>query len=135
MDWFDVGRRRAVDAIGIEDWMGLQFMYGPNYTWEGFQLMGFQAATFRSANPDVPVIAWITPNDERNLRLKSASALCQGAKHFFYWTYGPTATSTEAAWSGNFRDLNAAVTRMATLAGGGRQDDVPVCWNRRHLYP
>jgi transcriptional regulatory protein RtcR len=30
------------------------------------------------------------------------------------------ATSGEALWSGNFRDLNAAVTRMATLAGGGR---------------
>lgn len=30
------------------------------------------------------------------------------------------ATSPEAHWSGNFRDLNAAITRMATLAPGGR---------------
>ena len=30
------------------------------------------------------------------------------------------ATSREATWRGNFRDLNAAVTRMATLAPGGR---------------
>ena len=30
------------------------------------------------------------------------------------------ARSSEARWSGNFRDLNAAVTRMATLAQGGR---------------
>ena len=30
------------------------------------------------------------------------------------------ASSPEAVWSGNFRDLNAAVTRMATLAAGGR---------------
>ena len=30
------------------------------------------------------------------------------------------AVSEEAAWSANFRDLNAAVTRMATLASGGR---------------
>ncbi|MFN0123774.1 MAG: RNA repair transcriptional activator RtcR [Blastocatellia bacterium] len=30
------------------------------------------------------------------------------------------ATSPEARWTGNFRDLNGAVTRMATLAGGGR---------------
>ncbi|MEM1043207.1 MAG: RNA repair transcriptional activator RtcR [Bacteroidota bacterium] len=30
------------------------------------------------------------------------------------------ATSAEARWSANFRDLNAAVTRMATLAPGGR---------------
>ncbi len=100
MDWFDVGRRRAVDLIGIEDWLGLQFMYGPGYTWEGFQLIGFQAAIFRSASRrELPIIAWITPSDERNLRLKAASALAQGAKHFFYWTYGPTATSTENYWS------------------------------------
>lgn len=30
------------------------------------------------------------------------------------------ATGSDAVWSGNFRDLNAAVTRMATLAAGGR---------------
>ena len=30
------------------------------------------------------------------------------------------ATSPAAAWAGNFRDLSAAVERMATLAGGGR---------------
>ena len=30
------------------------------------------------------------------------------------------ATAPEATWDGNFRDLNAAVTRMATLAAGGR---------------
>jgi transcriptional regulatory protein RtcR len=30
------------------------------------------------------------------------------------------AQSSEARWSANFRDLNAAVTRMATLADGGR---------------
>ncbi len=30
------------------------------------------------------------------------------------------ATSSKAAWRGNFRDLNASVTRMATLAPGGR---------------
>lgn len=30
------------------------------------------------------------------------------------------AESAEAVWSANFRDLNAAVTRMATLAAGGR---------------
>jgi transcriptional regulatory protein RtcR len=30
------------------------------------------------------------------------------------------ATSTEARWTGNFRDLNGAVIRMATLAEAGR---------------
>jgi len=36
------------------------------------------------------------------------------------------ATSAEASWRGNFRDLNAAVVRMATLAPGGRigEDEV-----------
>lgn len=32
------------------------------------------------------------------------------------------ATSADAAWRGNFRDLNAALMRMATLAPGGRID-------------
>ena len=89
LDWFDLARRRAVDLIGIEDWMGLQYMYGPNATWEGFQLMGFQAAMMRSGGQGrVPIIAWITPSDETNLRLKSFSSLAQGAKHF---STGPTA--------------------------------------------
>jgi len=118
-DWFDLARRRAVDLAGIEDWMGLQYMYGPNTTWEGFQLMGFQAAMFRSASRgQQPIIAWITPSDEANLRLKAGSALCQGAKHFFFWTYGPTCTSTENYWS----DLRGAydgivhVTRQLAAA-------------------
>jgi Beta-galactosidase trimerisation domain len=112
-DWFDIGRRHAVDMIGIEDWLGLQFMYGPAFTWEGFQLMGFQAAMLRSASRGkIPIITWITPSDERNLRLKAASALCQGAKHFFYWTYGPTATSTENYWS----DQPGSYPGMAQLA-------------------
>jgi len=114
-DWFDIARCGAVDLIGIEDWMGLQYMYGPNWTWEGFQLMGFQAAIFRSGSrcrPEaIPTIAWITPSDETNLRLKTASALCQGAKHFFYWTYGPTATSTENYWS----DLRSAYDGVASV--------------------
>ncbi len=36
------------------------------------------------------------------------------------------ATGAGAAWSGNFRDFNAAVTRMATLAQGGRIDEALV---------
>ena len=114
-DWFDIARSGAVDLVGIEDWMGLQYMYGPNTTWEGFQLMGFQAAIFRSGSRPrasaIPTIAWITPSDETNLRLKTASALCQGAKHFFYWTYGPTATSTENYWS----DLRSAYDGVAKV--------------------
>lgn len=111
-DWFDMARRKAVDLAGVEDWMGLQYMYGPATTWEGFQLMGFQAAIFRSGSRSaLPIIAWITPSDETNLRLKTASALCQGAKHFYYWTYGPTATSTENYWS----DLRGAYDGVAKI--------------------
>ena len=113
LDWFGLAREHAVDVLGIEDWMGLQYMYGPNFTWDGFQLMGFQAAIFRSGSRgSLPIIAWITPSDERNFRLKSASALCQGAKHFFFWTYGPTATSTENYWS----DLRGAYDGVAALS-------------------
>lgn len=36
------------------------------------------------------------------------------------------ATSVEAAWKANFRDLNAAMTRMATLCAGGRIDEATV---------
>lgn len=36
------------------------------------------------------------------------------------------ATGPDALWSANFRDLNAAVTRMATLAQGGRIDEAGV---------
>ena len=35
------------------------------------------------------------------------------------------AKSAEAKWTGNFRDLSASVTRLATLADGGR---IPVNW-------
>ncbi len=36
------------------------------------------------------------------------------------------ATGEQAAWRGNFRDLGAAVTRMATLSPGGRIDEEQV---------
>lgn len=117
LDWFDLARQRAVDMIGIEDWMGLQYMYGPRYTWEGFQLMGFQAAIFRSGGRGgQPIIAWITPSDATNLVLKSSSALAQGAKHFFYWTYGPTATSTENYWSDLRGEYDGLVRMTRQLA-------------------
>lgn len=35
-------------------------------------------------------------------------------------TYLKFAGAPKSTWAGNFRDLNASVTRMATLAGGGR---------------
>ena len=113
LDWFGIAREKAVDMAGIEDWMGLQYMYGPHYTWEGFQLMGFQTAIFRSGSEGtMPIISWITPSDETNLRLKSASSLAQGAKNFFYWTWGPTCFGTENYWS----DLKGEYFGIAAVA-------------------
>lgn len=41
-------------------------------------------------------------------------------------SYLAFATDPSASWSGNFRDLNGSVTRMATLAPGGRIDEATV---------
>src|SRR5262249_39022932 len=43
------------------------------------------------------------------------------------------ATSPEAVWSANFRDLNASVTRMATLAPQGRIDEATVAEELKRL--
>ena len=113
LDWFDLARTRAVDMIGIEDWMGLKYMYGPAYTWEGPQLMGFQASIFRSGSAGtLPIMTWITPSDETGFLLKASSALAQGAKHCFFWMYGPTCQSTENYWS----DLRGAYDGVARYA-------------------
>ena len=97
LDWFDVARQKAVDMAGIEDWMGLQYMFGPKFTWEGFQLMGFQAAIFRSGSGgNMPICSWITPSDETNLRLKSAPRR-HGPKVASISSTGPTALPPTAA--------------------------------------
>ena len=117
LDWFEIGRSKPVDIIGVEDWLGLQYMYGPYFTWEGFQLLGFQSAIFRSAsNGDLPIMTWITPSDETNIRLKFGSALCQGSKHFYFWAYGPTEISTENYWSDNRSSYNGIVNSARKLA-------------------
>lgn len=117
LDWFSLARERVLDVAAIEDWLGLQYMYGPSSTWDGFQLIGWQAAIFRSGSRgEMPIMTWITPSDQRNFRLKSASALCQGSKHFFFWTYGPTATSTENYWSDNRSAYDGVATLSRQLA-------------------
>ncbi|MGB4737058.1 MAG: hypothetical protein WBH50_02670, partial [Fuerstiella sp.] len=63
----------------------------------------------------------IEPNLEFELERQSGgigqktSMTREARQEFLDW-----ATSTSASWSANFRDLTAAVTRMATLAGDGR---------------
>jgi transcriptional regulatory protein RtcR len=63
----------------------------------------------------------IEPNIEYMLTM-SAQELGRQARFNFEAkkTYMRFATSKEALWSGNFRDLYASITRLATLAEGGR---------------
>ncbi|MBI4646891.1 MAG: hypothetical protein HY738_09940 [Bacteroidia bacterium] len=133
MDWFGLARDSCIDMASIEDWMGLQYMYGPDYTWEGFQLIGFQASIFRSAgNKNIPIMAWITPGNYINTVLKASSALCQGVKHFFYWTYGPTATGTENYWSdlkGEYEAIyriNSQISKIEDILVNARQRDTKI---------
>jgi transcriptional regulatory protein RtcR len=83
----------------------------------------------------------IEPNLDHELarftqRSGRAVSLNRGARK----RYLNFAVSAEASWRGNFRDLNASVTRMATLAPGGRIDQATVeaeiarlkqAWSRR----
>lgn len=102
LDLFELGRQQAVDYIGAEDWLGLNHMYGPGSTWTGAQTMEYYTALVRAGvtRPDLQqVVAWIMPSDADFLRLKAFACLAQGAKHFYFWTYGPTFISTENYWS------------------------------------
>lgn len=114
IDWFDLARRRAVDVIQVEDWLGLNYMYGPRNTWEGFQLLGFECSIYRSASRGtMPIQPLLTPGNERNLVLKAFSCLAQGATAgFWFWHYGPTYLSTENYWS----DIPGACKGVARIA-------------------
>ena len=61
-----------------------------------------------------PCAALITPSDDGYLRLKAYSALGQGAKSFFFWTFGPTYIGTENYWS----DLRSEYDGIAKLSRG-----------------
>ncbi|MCD6362361.1 MAG: hypothetical protein J7M38_16000 [Armatimonadetes bacterium] len=102
LDLFKLGRQHAVDYLGSEDWLGLNHMYGPGSTWTGAQTFEYFTTILGAGitKPDrQQIVAWITPSDEGFLRLKAFGALAQGAKHFYFWTYGPTYISTENYWS------------------------------------
>jgi hypothetical protein len=101
LDLFEIGAQEAVDVLSAEDWLGLNHMYGPNYTWTGAMAFGYLSAILRSGIGDrnVALRALITPSDDGYLRLKAYSALGQGAKSFFFWTFGPTYIGTENYWS------------------------------------
>lgn len=69
----------------------------------------------------------LEPNIEFELEKYSSHA---GKKIHFnqqaYKLYLKFCYSNEAIWSGNFRDLNASITRLGTLAAGGRIDEMTV---------
>lgn len=100
LDLFEVGQQRGVDWYAAEDWMGLNHMYGPNYTWTGSQTMEYFAAIMRSGmTGDMKLAGLITPSDDGYLRLKAYSNLAQGSKAIFFWTFGPSYIGTENYWS------------------------------------
>jgi hypothetical protein len=101
LDFFEIGAQEAVDIVSAEDWMGLNHMYGPSSTWTGAQALGYLSAIYRSGIGErkVDLRALITPSDDGYLRLKAYAALGQGAKSFFFWTFGPTYIGTENYWS------------------------------------
>lgn len=117
LDLFELGAQRAVDQLSAEDWLGLNHMYGPQYTWTGAQSFGYFNAICRSARAEAPADdpmlqrALITVSDDKYLRLKAFSALGQGVKSFFFWTYGPTCIGTENYWS----DLRSEYDGIAKL--------------------
>jgi hypothetical protein len=101
LDLFELGRQETVDLLDAEDWMGLNHMYGPGSTWTGAQTFEYLSAILRSSMTGRPMtlMGLITPSDDGYLRLKACSALGQGAKCFFFWTFGPTYIGTENYWS------------------------------------
>ena len=113
LDFFEIGQQQAVDVLSAEDWLGLNHMYGPSYTWTGGQAFGYLNAILRSGIGDRPIAlrGLITPSDDGYLRLKAYSAIGQGAKSFFMWCYGPTFIGTENYWS----DLRSEYDGIAKL--------------------
>ncbi len=102
LDLIELGRTRAVDILAAEDWLGLNHMYGPKYTWSGAQSFAYLSAILRSGmtgHPEMDLMGLITPSDDRYLRLKAYSNVGQGSKTIFYWTFGPTYIGTENYWS------------------------------------
>src|SRR5437016_2689685 len=113
LDLFELGAQQSVDQLSAEDWMGLNHMYGPGYTWTGAQSFEYLSAIMRCAIGRQPMMlrGLITPSDDGYLRLKAYSALGQGAKSFFFWTFGPTYIGTENYWS----DLRSEYDGIAKL--------------------
>ncbi|HTL30258.1 MAG TPA: hypothetical protein VL282_13590 [Tepidisphaeraceae bacterium] len=113
LDLFDLADKHAVDQLSAEDWVGLNHMYGPDYTWTGAQTTEYFSSICSSAigDRDIHLRALITVSDDDYLRLKCYSAIAQGTKSFFFWTFGPTYIGTENYWS----DLRSEYDGIARL--------------------
>jgi len=127
LDFFEIGNQAAVDIISTEDWLGLNHMYGPYYTWTGAWAFEYLGAIFRGGigdRTDVALRGLITPSDDNYLRLKAYSILGQGAKSIYYWTFGPTYIGTE----NYFSDLRSEYDGIAKVSRAlAKSEDV--------LYP
>ena len=101
LDIFETAKQESVSQFSTEDWLGLNYMFWSDYTWTGGQTFAYLNALTRSAAEGHPIMmrGLLTNSDEKYLRLKAFSSLGQGAKSFFYWTYGPTYIGTENYWS------------------------------------
>lgn len=101
LDIFELAKQDSVTQLAVEDWFGLNHMYGPDYTWTGGQTFAYYNAIVRSAIGDKPISmqGLLTPSDDKYLRLKAYSGIGQGNKSFYFWSYGPTYVSTENYWS------------------------------------
>ncbi|GMU23460.1 MAG: hypothetical protein AMXMBFR13_35380 [Phycisphaerae bacterium] len=130
LDLFELGEQQSVDVLSSEDWLGLNHMYGPGNTWTGAQSFAYLNAILRSAIGDRPMklLGLITPSDDRYLRLKAYSSLAQGAKAFYFWTFGPTYIGTENYWSDLRSEYEgiAATTRALHQAEDVLMDARPV---------
>lgn len=117
LDLFELGAQHSVDQLSAEDWLGLNHMYGPDYSWTGAQSFEYFNALCRSARAEAPANqpilqrGLITVSDDNYLCLKAYSAIGQGAKSLFFWTYGPTYIGTENYWS----DLRSEYDGIAKL--------------------
>jgi hypothetical protein len=133
LDLFELGSQRVVDPLSAEDWLGLNHMYGPAYTWTGAQTFAYFTAICRSAvqsaKPPIVLRGLITPSDDAYLRLKAYSAIGQGARSFFFWTYGPTYIGTENYWS----DLRSEYDGIAKLSRAIEQAE-PVLMQAKRIH-
>lgn len=113
LDIFEVAKQESVNQFSTEDWLGLNYMYWADYTWTGGQTFAYLNALTRSAaeGHSIMMRGLLTNSDEKYLCLKAFSSLGQGAKSFFYWTYGPTYIGTENYWS-DLRNMYDGVAKV-----------------------